>query len=247
MTNETASKMKQVLILSALTAFFSTIGCMKVNVTKAETLTRERRAVSPFDEILVASGSFDVYLTQGDVESVEVETDDNLQQYVEVRNEMGRLVLDIKDDANFEKTTKNNVYITLRNITTLGVMGAGRIETLNPLNCGHLSLNVSGVVHGELEVYCDKLNVNNSGAADVKLSGAAAKLYINNSGVGTLNTRKLKAAMASVANSGVGDVNVYATEELWMTNSGMGFIAYSGGAEIRANKTSGFGRITKAE
>jgi hypothetical protein len=52
---------------------------------------------------------------------------------------------------------------------------------------------------------------------------------------------------ASVSNSGVGKVNVYATEELWMTSSGLGSITYSGGAEIKTSKTSGSGKITKSK
>ena len=60
-------------------------------------------------------------------------------------------------------------------------------------------------------------------------------------------TQKLEAAIVNVVNSGVGSVSVYATQELSMTNSGVGSITYSGDAVIKNINSSGVGKIRKEE
>jgi len=241
--------MKNTLIFSMLISFLLT-GCIsvydKTKVKGSGTVTIEERAVSPFDKIIV-DGAFSVHLSQGDTESVEVEIDDNLQPYVEVRNEGRKLVLDVKDHVNFVKTTRNNIYISLKNINLFDVSGVCKIQTSGSLDCDHLTFKVSGVANGELELYCNKLNVNISGVANIELSGATTELDIKQSGVGKFDAMNLNADKVTVVNSGVGSVSVYATQELSMTNSGVGSITYSGDAEIKTIKSSGIGKITKAK
>ena len=247
--NKPFIKMKNILIFSMLTSFLLS-GCIsvydKTKVKGSGTVTIEQRAVTSFDRIIV-NGAFTVYLSQGDTESVEVEIDDNLQKYVEVRNEGHRLVLGIKDHVNFVKTTQNNVYITLKNIESFEVSGVCKVKTSGSLDCDHLAIKVSGVANGECELYCNKLNVNLSGVANFELRGETTELNVNQSGVGKFDAMNLTAAKATVVNSGVGSVSVYATQELSMTNSGVGSITYSGDAEIKTLHSSGIGKIKKAK
>ena len=241
--------MKNVLIFSVLASFLLTSCVLVFDKTKVKgsgTVTMEQREVSPFDKIVVC-GVFTVYLSQGETESVEVEIDDNLQQYVEVRNEGHKLVLDVKNHINFVKTTKNNVYISLKNIDLLDVSGVCKLQASGSLNCDQLTFKVSGVANGELELYCNKLNVNLSGVAHIELRGETTELDVKQSGVGNFDAMNLNAAKVTVVNSDVGSVSVYATQELSMINSGVGSITYSGDAEIKTMESSGIGKITKAK
>ena len=217
----------------------------KNRITGSGTVTVERREVSPFDRIRIA-GTFTVYLSQGETESVEVEIDDNLQQYVVVRNDGRILVLDIKENVQFGRTTKNNVYITLKNIDMLNISGVSTVKTSNSLNCDNLTLDISGVTTVELELYCSKLNVNISGVSNVVLRGETIELDVRNSGTGGLDAMSFSAAIANIQNSGVGNVSVYATQELSMTNSGVGNIIYAGDAVIKSMESTGVGNIQRA-
>jgi hypothetical protein len=240
--------MKNLLIFSVLSAFLLT-GCLWAfdhnKIKGSGTVTKEQRELTPFDKIDV-TGVFTVYLSQGEEESVEVEIDDNLQQYVLVHNEGSKLVLGIKDKVNFGKTTQNNIFVTVKDIDLFRVTGVCTLKTLDPLNFGDFTLKVSGVANGDLEVHGNKLNVNLSGVTHVELSGSATEMSINQSGVGNFNARKLEAAKVTVTNSGVGSVSVFATQELSMNNSGVGSINYSGDAKIKSINSSGVGKIKKA-
>ena len=71
--------MKNILIVSILTAIFLN-SCLwsfeKSGIKGSGTVTKEQRAVSPFDKIDI-TGAFTVYLSQGEVESVVVEINDS--------------------------------------------------------------------------------------------------------------------------------------------------------------------------
>ncbi len=239
--------MKNLLILGFLTMFLFT-DCIAFNrkVKGSGTVTTEKREVSPFDRIEI-DGVFKVFLSQGDNESAEVEIDDNLQQYVVLKNEGRKLVLEIKDDINFSKTTKNNVYITVKNINELDIEGVCTVETQTPLKCADFSLEVNGVTNGNFEIYCDKLNADLDGVGNIKLRGEATELTVKKDGVGSFNSENMKAVKVNIRNSGVGSASVYASEELSMKNSGVGSITYSGDAVIKDLDSDGIGKIKKAK
>ena len=240
--------MRNSLIFSLLSMFLLT-GCLfvydKTTLKGSGTVTIEQRAVSSFDKIEIVSGVFTVHLTQGDEESVEVEIDDNLQPYVEVRNNGSTLVVEIVEKIKFGKTAKNNIHIKLKDIDLLRVSGVCNIKSSGSLYLPVFVFDVKGVCNGDLELYCEQLNVRLEGVANIELRGEATELNVNNSGVGNLNARKMEAAKAKVVNSGVGSVNVHATQELSMTNSGVGSITYSGDAEILTMNSTGVGKIKR--
>jgi hypothetical protein len=208
------------------------------------TVSKEQREVLPFDKLMIA-GSFTVHLLQGETESVEVEIDDNLQQYVRLRNEGNELILDTKEKTVFGKTVKKNVYITLKNIELLDVSGSCKVQASSSLNGNQLTINGSGVANVELEIHCNQLNINFEGVGKINLRGETMALNINNNGVGSIDAMNMKAAKATVKNDGVGSVHVYASQELSMTNTGVGSITYSGDAEIKTLKAYGVGKIIK--
>lgn len=240
--------MKNVFI-SALAVMLLTscvFNCNNSGIKGSGNVTREQRAVTQFSGIEVIGGSFSLFLLQGDFESVEVEIDDNLQQYVEVQNVGNELVLSNKDEVSLNPT-KSNVYITLKNINLISVLGVCSLKPVNTLNCNELAINIGGVVNGELDVICNEMDVNIHGVSNVELSGQSDRFSVTMSGVGSVNAINLEANKVNVNNSGVGSVSVYAFEELSMNNSGVGSIKYAGDAEIKNLNSSGIGKIKKVE
>ena len=239
--------MRNILIFSAFSVFLLT-GCFwnfdKDRMKGSGIVTKEQRAVSSFDKIEIA-GAFKVHLSQGDIESVEVEIDDNLQPYVEVRNTGSKLILKFEDSIKLRNITKSNVYITMKNIDLFCVTGVCTLKMDGALNVTFLTIDVQGVFNTELELYCDQLNADLNGVANIELRGNTEELKIVQKGVGKFNARNMEAAIVDVVNSGVGSVSVYATQELSMTNSGVGSITYSGDAIVKTIHSSGIGKIKK--
>ena len=209
-------------------------------------VTTEQRVITSFDKIDI-NGVFKVYLTQGDIEKVEVEIDENLQQYVNVFNEKNTLVLNIEKGISWNKTTKNNVYITLKNISQLSINGVCSVETRTALVSDHLKLDVDGVSSSSLELNCNKLDADLSGVGNTELSGKTNEFTVTKDGVGNLKASNLKAAIVNIRNSGVGGAEIYASHELSIKNSSVGSISYSGEAVIKSLDSGGVGKIRKVD
>ena len=238
--------MKKVLFCSVVVSLFLT-GCIFVSDNKVRgngDVTIEDRPVTSFDKIHVG-GVFKIYLTQGDTEKVEVEIDENLQQYVNVYHKGNSLILDIEKGVNWGKTTQNNVYITFKDIDQLKIEGVCSVLTRTVLNLEKLKLVVAGVSNSSLELTCNQLEIDMSGVGNIELTGETHTLTVEKDGVGKLNAGDLIAAIVNIRNSGVGSAYIYASQELSMSNSGVGSIYYSGDAVIKSMKSEGVGKIQK--
>ena len=71
----------------------------------------------------------DVKLIQGNEGKITVKTDENLQEWIEVKVKKNILVLDIKDNVNIR--TKKGVHITVpfEEISSVSLVGSGDIHT----------------------------------------------------------------------------------------------------------------------
>ena len=103
---------KTVLIAAASLFIAATVKAQKEKETiegNGNMITKEV-PVSSF-ESLKASGVYELKLSQGNVESVKIEADENLHQYFNVRNEGKQLVIDMKDTKNKNMKLKNKLKV----------------------------------------------------------------------------------------------------------------------------------------
>lgn len=184
-------------------------------------VTTETRQVGAFTAIDV-SGVGEVVITQGDVDSLTVKTDDNLQAIVlgEVRGDT--LYLGIDANQGFSDATRVTFTVTVKKLTALSFSGAG-------------TLSVRGL-SGE------QLTVNHSGAGQVTVDGTVMEQRVALSGAGNYDGAALVSERATIDLSGFGSVVVNASERLDATISGAGSIAYLGSPELH-EQVSGLGSI----
>lgn len=201
------------------------------NCSQAEGITgngnvkKENREVSAFNAIKL-NGVFNVFLKQGDELKLIIEADDNILPVIKSNVENDVLIIKTKKLSSIKKSTKTNVYITFKDINQIDFSGVG------DLNC-------------EFPIKLTKLSINNHGVGNINLTGSCNEVVIKNAGVGNINTSKLTAKKMDVSNSGVGNVDIYVTDELKLTNSGIGNIYYGGGASIIDINSHGIGRVKK--
>ncbi|WP_062054899.1 head GIN domain-containing protein [Aquimarina longa] len=206
----------------------------------------KERVVSPFNEIII-KGVYSVYLNQGEKESVIVETDENLQDIVVVKNQGETLILGWKKGVNIKKKTKMNVYVTLKDVTKLEIKGVGNVKTKSKLSLNELDVKVSGVGNTFLELECKKLNTKVTMVGNLILEGKVTEVSLDNNGTGALKAFKLITQKLEVNNSGIGKVEVNAQKEISITSSGIGSVYYKGGAKTTELNHHGMGKIKKVD
>ena len=102
-------------------------------------VTKERKLDS-FTGVKVSSG-IDVYLKQGNNESVSVEADENLHEYIltEVRNG----VLNVYSEYNIRDAERKRVYVTMKEVNSVRTTSAGDVIGETPINSDRLELSAS--------------------------------------------------------------------------------------------------------
>ena len=204
-------------------------------------VVKKDRSVSGFDAVKVSSG-IDVYLSQGDKESVTVEADENLHEYIitEVRNG----VLNVyTDHVSIRHAERERVYVTIKDVKSLRTSSAGDIVGETPIKCGNIEIGASSSGDITLELHADKVDLDISSAGDIKLTGDAESLRADLSSAGDLKAFDFKVKNADVSVSSAGDADVYASEKLIARASSAGDIQYMGNPKYVDAHSSSAGGI----
>jgi hypothetical protein len=204
-------------------------------------VVKKERPASYFDGIRASSG-IDVYLSQGDKESITVEADENLHEYIITEIKDGTLRV-YHDNVTIREAERERVYVTLKDIKSLKTSSAGDIIGETPLNGENLEIGASSAGDIRVEVHAREVEVNISSAGDIKLSGEADKLSAELSSAGDLNAGDFKVREADVSVSSAGDANVFVTERLVARSSSAGNITYHGSPKYLDAHSSSAGGI----
>jgi hypothetical protein len=205
----------------------------------------EERQVSNFKSVF-ASGSTNVYVSQGDQPSVKIEGDENLLPYIEVTQEGDKIIIGNRNGFDLESTGDLRVYVTAPVFNGLGTSGAGNITGQTKItNPEDMELTVSGVGDIKMELDAPRLKADISGAGSIDLKGQTKDIEITLSGVGHAHCYDLLSENAKVSISGVGSADIYASVKLDAEVSGVGSINYKGDAKEVHQQVSGPGSISK--
>jgi hypothetical protein len=220
-------------------------GCMinfPDSITGNGKVITQTRDLSEFSGIKVGSG-IDVYLTQGETQRVEVEADENLQDYI--RTEVVGNELHIYSDKNIRLAKSRRVNITCKTIDKIDVSSAGDVVGLSPFKTDRLDIDISSAGDLKFEVEANDINISISSSGDVTLKGQAHNLKADLSSAGDLNAFDLVAEIGDITVSSAGDARVNITQEASLRSSSAGDIEYKGDPKIKEINTSSGGSISK--
>jgi hypothetical protein len=232
--------MKTIKIVIALLMFIGIGQTYAANI--------EDRHLSGFHAV-DASGSFDVYVTQGNSESVKVEAPADVIKEVLTDVSGGTLNIHSKNHRGSWKDIFSNkkvvIYVTVKAIDEIAVTGSGDVYFKEGLSAGNIRLEVtgSGDVSGRLNA--KNLSASVTGSGDVKLSGHAENQDVDVTGSGDYTARDFIVNNTKVSVTGSGDAFVVANSSLAAHASGSGDVHYGGNPKNISKSTSGSGDIER--
>lgn len=210
----------------------------------------EDRKVSGFDKILV-EGVGRLILTQGDSESLSIETDDNLMEYIRTEVVGDTLKIGFEDDVVLSSNvggigldpTEGFIFrISVIDLQGIAISGAADIE-MEKIKTDQLDIDLSGAGLVSIDdLDASTLNVHISGAGDVKIVGRVVSQVVMLSGLGRYQAFNLESQDAAVTISGAGGANVWVIDSLKVSISGAGDVQYYGNPSVNRN-ISGVGKI----
>lgn len=198
---------------------------------------------------LQVSHGIDVYLSQGNRESLSIEAKgfDKDEVKVETRNGVLRLSTDRSWGFNWGRDRYVKVYLTFKQLNNIRTSGGADLFSEGTLSFDNLSIDASGGSDVKLDLKADRLVVDISGGADAKLRGSAKVLTAESSGGADLDARQLTSEICMVSASGGSDAYVQATKEIKMRASGGSDIYYYGSPKVISKSESGGGDITRRD
>ena len=207
-------------------------------------ITTQDRSVGSFNSI-DASGSVKVHIKQDPSAAVRIETDENLQPYVEVYTNGNTLVIKSKEGFNLSPTKDVVVYTSAPVYKSIDVSGASDILGDNNITGTEvLEMQVSGSGKIDAQVSVPKVSAHVSGSGDVFLKGASKEFEGSVSGSGSIKAFDLATDETKLDLSGAADAEVTANQKLDVQVSGSGDVKYKGNASV-SQSISGSGSVKK--
>ena len=205
----------------------------------------EERNVSAFDKVEV-HGAINLLVTQGPMQPVRIEADENLLQYIEVEQQGGSIEIRTRNNVNLDPSRDIKVFLTAPEFKSIEVSGASHIRGQNKISGSDLRMKVSGAGSIRLEVDVPELTIDLSGASEIDLKGETRRFELNSSGASKARCFELLTEETVVDISGAGEAQVYASQKLDVEVSGAGNVRYKGEVKNINQQVSGAGSVQKA-
>jgi hypothetical protein len=228
------------------------------------TVVTEERDVQGFNRISF-TGSGQVLITQGGSESLVVETDDNLMEYIQAEVQGETLVLGFTSSArtrNLRPSESIRFHLSLIELEALDILGSGDVladqldvERLDveiggsgdlrfgDLTGEHLTIRING--SGDIRVdnlLVDDLSVDINGSGDLDLVGEVLEQQVEIDGSGTYQAGDLRSERVDIRINGSGDAEFWVTETLDVRIQGSGDVVYYGDPDV-TQSTPGSGSV----
>ncbi len=210
------------------------------NITVAD----ETRNVKNFSGVS-SSGSYNVFITMGNTESLRLEGDAEQISNIETIVENGTLKIKNKS-RNWGRSYSGrvNIYINAKTLNLIQLSGSGNMQIKGAVRSENFTAAVSGSGNVSTNIEAKNFSATISGSGDMTVTGKTENAKIAVSGSGNFDGKNLATSVSSAKVSGSGNISIRADKALDAAMSGSGNIRYSGNADVRSSR-SGSGRISK--
>ena len=204
----------------------------------------ETRTPGSFNQI-ENSGSWDVEITKGAKDEIRLET--NGFDLSKVITEVDGDRLEIKLEKGNYKNVDLKVFITVRELESVGNGGSGNMKINSDFGANSFNIGLSGSGNiSAKNINAEKLSIGMSGSGNVSiLGGQAESADIGQSGSGDFDGINFTADAVKIGKSGSGTTSIGVNDALTVGASGSGNVYYRGDPEKKSIGVSGSSKVIK--
>jgi hypothetical protein len=225
--------------------------CTVVNAQKTiKDPNAQKREVSGYHGVAVA-GNIELFLTQGNEESVAVSADDikvRDKVITEVKDGILHIHLENEEKFHWDVTfyaKKVRAYVSVKEIDYLSSSGSGKTHVDGKLKSDKLEIHIAGSGNVDAGLDVKELSLGLSGSANADLSGNAENSDLHISGSGNIKNYEFSTGYCKASISGSGNVRITVTKELSAHISGSGNVYIKGDGLIKDYSASGSGKFKR--
>ncbi len=174
-------------------------------------MTETRNLDASFHSIKAAEG-LDVYLTQGNSESVKVQADENLHDIILTEVKDG--VLHIHTDENIARSSAQKVMVEFDDIRKITSTSGSDVFSTNTIKTDRLELKSTSGSDMELEIDAESVVCKATSGSDLRLSGTTNRLSAESTSGSDIKAAKLKSKITDAKATSGSDITLYSSEEL---------------------------------
>ena len=206
------------------------------------------RDIKSFAELDISS-ALEVHFRQDSALSLTIEADENLQEYIIVRNDGDRLEIHTESGYNVDPSfgSRVRIYVTAPSVESIRISGASNLISDATITVNNLSIDLSGASEADLDIRSPETDLDISGASSAKLRGETRNLTVSGSGASHARCFDFRSENVSVDVSGATSAEVYASVNVNASASGASKVRYRGGGKVETSKSSGASSIDKAD
>ena len=198
--------------------------------------------------VIDASSAFSVYVTFSDTdESIEIEANDNLHQYIEVKKVNGALKIGLEQNIRIRGNATLNAYITTKRVSGYDASGASRFIVEDVINEDDIDLYLSGASTFTGEINTKKIYADLSGASTLNISGSTNDFILDASGASVVRDYNFESNSLDADLSGASNVYLTVDNEIKVEASGASILRYKGDAVISRQDLSGASSVKKMD
>ena len=188
-------------------------------------MTESRTLDTSFHSIHASEG-LDVYLTQGNSESIEVQADENLHDIIITEVKDG--VLHIHTDENIAHSSAKKVMVEFDDIEKITSTSGSDVYSTNTIKADRLELKSTSGSDMELEIDAETIVCKATSGSDLRLSGTTNRFSAESTSGSDIKAAKLKAKITDAKATSGSDITLYSSEELTAKATSGGDITYYG-------------------
>lgn len=227
------------IAIAALLALFTSSCAFDINFGEGkrgngQVVEESRKVTSEFNSVHASEG-LDVFVTQADEFSINVEADENIIDLIGTDIRDGRLKIHAIE--NIGRATKN-IYVTLPEVTSLSTSSGADLIAQNTIRTNRIELDASSGSDLEVEVDAEEVSADTSSGADIKISGRTDLFYADASSGSDIKARGLMAKRCTADASSGADISVNVSETLTADASSGADISYTGDATVQKKKSA---------
>jgi len=192
-----------------------------------------RDVYEEFTEVSASEG-IDVYVTQGEAFSIEVEGEENIIELIGTDIKNGKLKVHAIE--NIGRATKR-VNVSLPEITALYASSGADLVSKNTIRANKVSLDASSGGGIKVAVAAEEVQADASSGADIRLEGEATMLYADASSGADIKARDLEVRTCHADASSGADISVNVSGSLIADASSGADISYIGDANVEKKKS----------
>ncbi len=228
-------------LLTAIAAICLVLSACGETIKGNGNVTTQSRDVSDFHSV-EASGFFEIELMEG-TEGVEIVTDENLHEHIEVEVKNGSLRIYTNDKMLDAKELL--VKVSFEQLNSVDIAGAAQITCKSPIQGESFELEVAGAAEAELDVDVKNLSLDLAGGSEVEVVGNATMADFDIAGAGEVRALDLQTQQCSIDISGAGEIEVSVAKALDVDITGAGEVRYKGNPDDIKKSITGAGELTQ--